>query len=57
METFKIEVQEFLSKIIEIKAKDSVEAIPKVKKLYKKEKIVLDWKDYVTTEIKEYKDV
>lgn len=54
METFKIEVQEFLSKIVEVKALNVEEAISKVKELYHKEEIVLDSGDYVTTEIEEY---
>lgn len=55
MKTFKIEVQEFLSRIIEIKAKaENVdEAISKIKKMYQSEKIILDSDDYVKTEINE----
>jgi len=56
METFKIEIQEFLSKIIEVEAENIEEAVTKVKKLYKDEEIVLDSEDYVTTEIKEFKN-
>jgi hypothetical protein len=56
METFKIEIQEFLSKIIEIEAKNIEEAVTKVKNLYQNEEIVLDFQDYVTTEINKYAD-
>ncbi len=56
MEIFKIEIQEFLSKIIEIEATNKEEAISKVKEMYRKEEIVLDSDDYVTTEIEEYSE-
>jgi translation initiation factor IF-1 len=56
METFKIEIQEFLSRIIEIEANSNEEAIAKIKEMYRKEEIVLGSEDYVTTEIEEYKD-
>lgn len=55
METFKIEVQEFLSRIVEIEAKNIDEAISKVTEMYQNEEIVLDCDDFVTTEIGEYK--
>ena len=54
METFKIEIQEFLSQIIEIKAKSIDEAISITKEMYRKEEIILSSDDYVTTEIEEY---
>lgn len=56
METFKIEIKEFLSKIIEIKAENIDEAVSKIKVMYQKEEIVLDNDDYVTTEIEEFKE-
>ncbi len=56
MKTFKIEVKETLSKIIEIEASSDDEAILKVKKMYQKEEIVLSSEDYVTTEIDRYAD-
>ncbi len=56
METFKIEIQEFLSKIIEIEAKNIDEAVSKVREMYRSQEIVLDSEDYVTTEIEEYAD-
>ncbi|HOT13627.1 MAG TPA: DpnD/PcfM family protein [Bacteroidales bacterium] len=51
METFKIEIQEFLSRIIEVEANSKDEAIAKVRELYSLEEIILDSEDYVTTEI------
>ncbi|MBW7870827.1 MAG: DpnD/PcfM family protein [Flavobacteriia bacterium] len=54
METFEIEIQEFLSKVIEIQADNSADAILKAREMYRKEEIVLDWKDHLKTEIKEY---
>lgn len=56
MKTFKIEIQEYLSRIIEIEALDIDKAIAKVKEMYRKEEIVLDIEDYVTTEITEYSE-
>jgi len=48
---FKIEVQEYLSRTVEIEANNSDEALSKVKEQYQKEEIVLDAEDYVTTDI------
>lgn len=56
METFKVEIQEFLSRIIEIEAENIDEAVSKAKQMYQNEEIVLDSEDYVTTEIEEYND-
>ena len=50
METFKIEVKETLSRVIEIEANSADEAFSKIQDLYKKEEIVLDADDYVETE-------
>ncbi len=47
MGTFKIEIQEFLSKIVEIDAENINNAISKVKELYRNEEIILDSDDYV----------
>lgn len=54
MATFKIEVKETLSKIIEIEASSNDEAFMKVKEMYQKEEIVLSSDDFVTTEIEDY---
>lgn len=56
METFKIEVKELLSKVVEVEATSKEEAISKAYKMYKNEEIVLDSDDYLTTEIEEYKE-
>ena len=50
METFKIEVKETLSRVIEIEANSVDEAFSKIQDLYKNEEIVLDADDYVETE-------
>jgi len=54
MATFKIEIQELLSRIIEMEAETKDEAVSKVRELYRKEEIVLDSDDYVSTEIEIY---
>lgn len=51
MGIFKIEIQEFLSRIIEMEAETKDEAVSKVRELYRNEEIVLDSNDYVSTEI------
>lgn len=51
METFKVEIKEKLSKIIEIESNSVEDAILEVEKLYKSEDIVLDWNNHVDTEI------
>lgn len=56
MKKFKIEIQEFLSRIIKVEALNAEEAVSKVRAMYRKEEIVLDSEDYVTTEIQEYLD-
>jgi hypothetical protein len=50
METFKIEIRETLSRIIEVKANSEDEAFSKIKDLYQNEEIVLNSDDYVDTE-------
>ncbi|HUH73333.1 MAG TPA: DpnD/PcfM family protein [Chitinophagales bacterium] len=54
MTHYKIEIQELLSRIIEIEASSAKEAIDKVKAMYRNEEIVLDGDDYVATEIEEF---
>ena len=54
METFKIEIKEFLSKIVEIEAKNVDEAISKVKEMYLEEVVILSENDFVTYEIDKY---
>lgn len=50
METFKIELKETLSRVIEIEASSEDEALSKIQDLYKKEEIVLDADDYMESE-------
>lgn len=50
METFKIEIKETLSRVIEIEANSADEAFSKIENLYKNEEIVLDADDYFETE-------
>ncbi len=56
METFKIEVKETISKIIEIEASSKEDAYSKVKEMYNTEKIILDSEDYIDTEFLELED-
>ena len=56
MKTFEFEIQELLSRIVEVDAKNEDEAYRKVKEMYKKEEIVLDSSDFVETEIKKFKN-
>jgi hypothetical protein len=51
METFKIEVQELLSRTIDIKAQNIEEAIVKANQMYNSEEIVLDYNDLSKQEI------
>lgn len=55
MKTFKIEVTETLSKIVEVNAKNIEDALEETKKSYNNEKIILGENNYVTTEFKEIK--
>jgi len=56
MKTFEFEIQEVLSRNIEIKARTEDEAFQKVKEMYQKEEIVLDSSDYVDTEINKFEN-
>jgi hypothetical protein len=47
METFKIEIQELLSKVVEVQAENISEAFSKVNDQYKSAEIVLDYNDFV----------
>jgi hypothetical protein len=47
METFKIEIQEFLARVVEVKAETAVDALSKINDQYKKAEIVLDYNDFV----------
>lgn len=54
MQTFKLEIQEVLSKVIEIEAETLSDAIDIANNMYISEKIVLDASDFVTNTIEEY---
>lgn len=56
MVTFKIEVKETLSRIIEIQADSNEEALLKIEDLYKKQEIVLDADDFIETEFLKMED-
>ncbi|MBU0473312.1 MAG: DpnD/PcfM family protein [Bacteroidetes bacterium] len=56
MKTFKYEIQETLSRIIEVEAQTEDEAYLIIKEMYSNEEIVLDSSDYIDTEIKEFED-
>jgi len=47
METFRIEIQEFLSKVIEVDASNLQEAMSDIQERYAKAEIVLDYNDFV----------
>ena len=51
METFKIIIQELLSRTVSVQAQNIEEAIEKVNQMYKNAEIVLDAEDFVTEEI------
>jgi hypothetical protein len=46
METFKIEIQELLARVVEVQADSIQEAFSKVNEQYKKAEIVLDYNDF-----------
>lgn len=51
METFKINIQELLSRTIEVQAINKNEALAKVNQMYNSEEIVLDYNDLSKREI------
>ena len=56
MQKYQVEINETLSRIIEIEAENENDAVSKIKDLYRKEEIVLDSNDYLDTEIEIYRD-
>jgi len=56
MKKIRIEIKEYLSKIIEVEATTQEEALIIVKKMYDEEKVILDSSDYVDKNIKVIKD-
>jgi DpnD/PcfM-like protein len=51
METFKVEIQELLSRTIDIEAQNIEEAIQKASNMYNSEEIILDYNDLTKREI------
>ena len=51
MKKYSIEVLEVLSRIVEVEAPDEMDAIERVRRMYRKCEIVLDDSDYKETEI------
>lgn len=51
--TFSIEIEETLSRTVEVEANSAEEAISKLKKSYQNQEIILSSEDYVMTEFKE----
>ena len=56
MQKYQVEINETLSRVVEIEAENESDAISKIKDLYRQEKIVLDSEDYLDTEIKIYEE-
>lgn len=54
MQTFKLEIQETYSKIVEIEAETLSDALDIAHDMYNAEKIVLDASGFVTNTIEEY---
>ncbi len=52
MKIFKIEIQELLSRSIDIEAENEKDALTRINEKYKNEEIVLDSFDYYETQIK-----
>ena len=53
---YQVEINETLSRIIDIEAENEKDAVSKIKDLYRKEEIVLDSNDYLDTKIEIYKE-
>ncbi len=51
METFKVEVEELLSRTIDVQANDIKEAIAIVEQMYRDEEVVLDYTDLTRQDI------
>ena len=52
MKIFEFEIQEILSRSIEVEAQTEDEAYLKIKEMYQNEEIVLESSDYIDIEIK-----
>ena len=53
---YKVEITEYLQRIIEVDAKDENEAYLKVKQMYDDEEIILSADDFIEKEIKVLED-
>ena len=56
MQRYQVEINETLSRIIDVEAENENDAVSKIKELYRKEEIVLDSNDYLDTEIKIFEE-
>ena len=56
MQKYQVEIDETLSRIIEVEAENENDAVSKIKDLYRQEKIVLDSNDYLGTKIEIYEE-
>lgn len=56
MQKYQVEINETLSRIIEVEAENENDAVSKIKDLYRKEEIVLDSNDYLDTKIEIYEE-
>lgn len=56
MQKYQVEINETLSRIIEVEAENENDAVSKIKDLYRKEKIILDSNDYLDTKIEIYEE-
>lgn len=57
MKSFKIKIVESLTRIVDVEAESSVEAISKVDEMYRTAVISLDESDYSEVHISEHKEV
>lgn len=53
---YKIKVSEILEKIIDVEARNFLEALDKIKRMYNENEIILDDSDYVRTKFIHVKD-
>ena len=56
MAKYQVEINETLSRIIEVEAENENDAVSKIKDLYRKEEIVLDSNNYLDTKIEIYEE-
>lgn len=56
MKKFQIEIEEISQRVEEVEANDLEEALEKIEEKYDKEEIVLDYEDFKSHEVREYRD-